>query len=517
MKSSHVIIIGAGISGLVCALLLSAQGVRVTVLERAARPGGKMREVTMDGVRIDVGPTVLTMRPVFERVFAQAGLALEDHLTLMPATTLARHSWSEGERLDLFADPARSADAIGDFAGAREAQGYLAFCKDARGVFETLERSFIDQPAPSMPGLIASQGLAGLPRLIDIRPFSTLWKALGDYFQDQRLRQLFARYATYCGSSPFLSPATLMLIAHVEQSGVWLVEGGMHQLAKALERAARAKGATLLYDSHIREIRVSGQRTTGVTLQEGEVVEADGVVFTGDTAALAGGMLGRDALRAAPGRSRSSRSLSAVTFALNAPTSGFPLTRHNVFFSRDYVREFKDISQRGSIPDEPTIYVCAQDRGEENCGEGEHEPPARERLFCLVNAPARGDTDPLSTEEIDRCRETTFTLLSRHGLQVDRSTAELETTDPMAFERLFPATGGALYGPSSHGWRASFTRPGVKTRIAGLYLAGGSVHPGAGVPMAATSGRWAAATLLSDFASTGKSPKTAISGGTSTP
>jgi 1-hydroxycarotenoid 3,4-desaturase len=512
LKPRHVIVIGAGVSGLACALLLSAKGVHVTVLERAATSGGKMREVEVDGVRIDAGPTVLTMRPVFERIFAEAGLSLEDHLALTPATTLARHSWSEGERLDLFADPARSADAIGDFAGAREAEGYLAFCKDARGVFETLERSFIDRPAPSMPGLIASQGLAGLPRLIDIRPFSTLWKALGDYFQDQRLRQLFARYATYCGSSPFLSPATLMLIAHVEQSGVWLVEGGMHSLAKALEQAAQAKGATFRYDAHIREIRVSGQRAMGVTLQDGEVIEADAVVFTGDTAALAGGMLGREAARAAPSRSRSSRSLSAVTFALNAPTSGFPLTRHNVFFSRDYVQEFKDLSQRGSIPDEPTIYVCAQDRGE-----GEHEPPAPERLFCLVNAPARGDTDPLSNEEIDRCRETTFTLLNRHGLQVDRSMAELETTDPMQFESLFPGTGGALYGPSSHGWRASFTRPGVKTKIAGLYLAGGSVHPGAGVPMAATSGRWAAATLLSDFASTGKSPRTAISGGTSTP
>jgi 1-hydroxycarotenoid 3,4-desaturase len=512
LKSSHVIIIGAGISGLVCALLLSAQGVRVTVLERAATPGGKMREVEVDGVRIDAGPTVLTMRPVFERIFAQAGLELADHLSLSPATTLARHSWSEGERLDLFADPARSADAIGSFAGAREAEGYLAFCKDARGVFETLERPFIDQPSPSMPGLLASQGLAGLPRLIDIRPFSSLWKALGDYFQDQRLRQLFARYATYCGSSPFLSPATLMLIAHAEQSGVWLVNGGMHALARALEGAARAKGATFRYGAHIREIRVSGQRATGVTVEDGEVIEADGVVFTGDTAALAGGLLGRDAARAAPRRSRSSRSLSAVTFALNAPTSGFPLTRHNVFFSRDYVREFKDISQRGSIPDEPTIYVCAQDRGDDDC-----EITGPERLFCLVNAPARGDTDPLSNEEIERCRETTFTLLSRHGLQVDRSMAELDTTDPMQFERLFPGTGGALYGPASHGWRASFTRPGVKTKIAGLYLAGGSVHPGAGVPMAATSGRWAAATLLSDFASTGKSPTMAISGGTSTP
>jgi 1-hydroxycarotenoid 3,4-desaturase len=499
LKSSHVIIIGAGISGLVCALLLSAQGVRVTVLERAATPGGKMREVEVDGVRIDAGPTVLTMRPVFERIFAQAGLELADHLSLSPATTLARHSWSEGERLDLFADPARSADAIGSFAGAREAEGYLAFCKDARGVFETLERPFIDQPSPSMPGLLASQGLAGLPRLIDIRPFSSLWKALGDYFQDQRLRQLFARYATYCGSSPFLSPATLMLIAHAEQSGVWLVNGGMQALARALEGAARAKGATFRYGAHIREIRVSGQRATGVTVEDGEVIEADGVVFTGDTAALAGGLLGRDAARAAPRRSRSSRSLSAVTFALNARTSGFPLTRHNVFFSRDYVQEFKDISQRGSIPDEPTIYVCAQDRDQ-----GELEPAAPERLFCLVNAPPRGDTDPLSNEEIDRCRETTFSLLGKHGLQVDRSTAQMETTDPMTFERMFPGTGGALYGPASHGWRASFTRPGVRTKIAGLYLAGGSVHPGAGVPMAATSGRWAAATLLSDFGSTGR-------------
>ncbi len=499
-------------AGLVAALLLAGKGVAVTVLERAATPGGKLREVVPRHRPVDSGPTVLTMRRVFERIFDEAGLSLADHVTLSPSPILARHSWRGDERLDLFADRDRSAEAIGDFAGASEARGYLAFCRDSRAMFETLESAFIDTPRPSLPGLIAHHGILGAPRLLGIRPFATMWSALGGYFRDARLRQLFGRYATYCGSSPFLAPATLMLVAHVEQAGVWLVQGGMHRLAQALADAASAKGARLRYGTHVARIRIESGRVAGVALAGGEVLDADAVIHCGDVAALASGMLGADAARAASPASRTGRSLSAVTFSLDAPTDGFPLARHNIFFSRDYEAEFAEISRRGELPREPTIYVCAQDR----C-EAQFAPAGRERLFCLVNAPARGDTEPFTQEEIARCRERTFTLLGRHGLRIETRDAPIVTTDPTAFDSLYPGTGGALYGPASHGWRASFARRGVRTKLEGLYLAGGSVHPGPGLPMAATSGRWAAATLLCDFASTGMSRRTAISGGISTP
>ncbi len=226
MTSDRVVVIGAGIGGLAAAIELSACGLPVLVLERAEAVGGKMRQVVADGVGIDAGPTVLTLRGVFEALFARAGTTLEAALTLRPAERLARHAWRDGSRLDLFADIGRSADAVGVFAGRAAAQGYREFCARSARIFATLEPSFIAASRPSLPGLVARAG----PRaLAGISPFSTLWQALGAHFEDPRLRQLFGRYATYCGSSPFSAPATLMLVAHVEQSGVWMVEGGMQR------------------------------------------------------------------------------------------------------------------------------------------------------------------------------------------------------------------------------------------------------------------------------------------------
>ena len=529
-------------AGLVTALLLAHRGVEVLICERGDQPGGKLREVPVAGQRIDAGPTVFTMRWVFEELLAEVGTHLEAELGIRPLEILARHAWDQGGRLDLFADLERTVAAIGDFAGAAAARGYRDFCREARGVYRTLEQPFIRAPRPTPVGLVGRVGPFGLKGLLKIRPFETLWEALGEHFPDPRLRQLFGRYATYCGSSPFLAPATLMLIAHVEQEGVWTVDGGMHQIAAALTRLATARGARFHFNTEVTEILTDRQRVRGVRLATGESLAAQAVVMNGDVAALRAGLLGAGARGLSPPPAESQRSLSAMTWNLVATTEGFPLVRHSVFFSRDYPAEFDAIFRQGRLPTAPTVYVCAQDRagaadepgdavldrragldrGEAPGGEargtaegeasghyGEESPVpgvglGPERLLCLVNAPAIGDTHVFSPAEIESCEASAFTLLERCGLRVQRTPANTRVTTPTDFNRLFPATGGALYGQASHGWKASFNRPGTRTKLPGLYLAGGSVHPGAGVPMAALSGRLAAECVLSDLTSTSR-------------
>jgi 1-hydroxycarotenoid 3,4-desaturase len=176
---------------------------------------------------------------------------------------------------------------------------------------------------------------------------------------------------------------------------------------------------------------------------------------------------------------------------MRAETSGFPLVRHNVFFSDAYQAEFDEMLQRHRLPARPTVYICAQDRDTDAVA-------GPERLLCLVNAPAVGGA--ITDAEIERCGEAMMRLLRHCGLTL-RPTAPPEITGPAAFSKLFPATEGALYGRAVHGAQASFRRPGTRTKLAGLYLAGGSTHPGAGVPMAALSGRLAAASVLADLPS----------------
>lgn len=508
MRDGRTVVIGAGVGGLVSAALLAARGQEVTLLEAGAGPGGKLRAVMVDGQAIDGGPTVFTMRELFEEIFEACGDSLDAHVTTRRAEVIARHAWGEA-RLDLFADPLASEAAIGEFAGAAEAHAYRAFRAESARIFNALDRPFLRAGQTNPLTLGWRMGAAGFADYCTLRPYTSLWRALGGYFRDPRLQQMFGRYATYCGSSPFACPATLMLIAHVEARGVWLIEGGMHRLAGALEALGRRQGVVFRYDAPVREIIVERGRAAGLVLASGEQIRADSVVCNADPSAIAAGRFGDDAQHAVRRVPPRRRSLGAMVWTAQAQASGFPLSRHNVFFSPDYRAEFAALAD-GRLAADPSVYICAQDRSDSGAA-----PRDRERLQIIVNAPPTGDGPPLTPPEIDQCTQAMLASVSRAGLSLQLERSAVLTT-PREFEALSPSTGGALYGPASHGWAASFRRQGSRTWIPGLYCAGGSTHPGAGVPMAALSGRLAAECLLRDRASMSRSPRMATPGGIST-
>jgi 1-hydroxycarotenoid 3,4-desaturase len=512
MPEARVVVVGAGMAGLVAALRLAHQGLQVTVVERSSQPGGKLRVERVDGQPIDAGPTVFTMRWVLDELLQSMGTQLDSELVLQRLPVLARHFWGDGTALDLFDDPAASEAAVEQFAGADEAARFRRFCDTTRALYDALEAPFIRSQLAGVPRFMWNLGPRGLALLTGIGPMRTLWSSMERHFTDPRLQQLFGRYATYTGSSPWHAPATLSLITQVEMDGVWSVQGGMTALARCLQRLGSQYGVQFRFDTECREIRSHAGRVSGVVLADGEMLAADAVVFNGDAAALRQGLLGASVRTAVPARS-GQRSLSAVTWAVRTKTGGLALDRHNLFFGRHYAREFSDVFERARLPQDPTVYVCAQDRGAGAFAGGP------ERLLCLVNAPAIGDTDSasLAAEAIERCRLSSLELMRRCGLDVDLAPEHTVCTTPRQFHQRFPGTGGALYGQATHGWLSIFSRPGSVSPLPGLYLAGGSAHPGPGVPMAAMSGRLAAEAILANRASTRRSHPVATSGGTSMP
>jgi 1-hydroxycarotenoid 3,4-desaturase len=504
-KEDRIVVIGAGMGGLASAIRLAAAGCEVTVVEAQGAPGGKMRTVDSAAGPVDAGPTVMTMRHVFDELFDAAGTTLDAHVTLHRESVLARHWWPDGSSLDLHANPEESAAAVRAWGGLQAEQDFRRFSARAARLFEAFDAPVMQAPRPTFARLAAH--VAARPSLIPaMDPVSTLARSLARQFRDPRLRQLFGRYATYVGGSPFSSPAVLALIWHAEASGVWRVEGGMHWLARAMEAVAKDRGATFLYDAPVRRIEVQSGRIAAVQLACGTRLPASTVVFNGDPRAIITGLLGDGGRAALPARAAEPRSLSANVWTFAARPRGPDLHHHNIFFGPDARSEFGPIAE-GRLPDNPTLYVCAQDRG------SGATIPELERFEIIMNAPPLPGGTP---EDIETCRTRTFRTLAGHGLTFGPEPSDGTLTTPHRFESLFPGSQGSLYGRSPHGLTAAFARPTARTSLPGLYLAGGGVHPGAGVPMATLSGKHAAEAILTDRTSTSRSRRTATPGGTST-
>lgn len=477
-----IIIVGAGIGGLSSAVKLAHAGHQVHVIEASGGPGGKMRTYAGSTGPVDIGPTVLTLLPVFERLFRSIGENINEHIELCREPILARHWWPDGTRLDLHDNFDASLSEMRKVFGTSTAKEFEKFYHDTRALFDCFDLPVMQNARPNMQAMTAAvfKKPSILPKM---QPLSTLEKSLCKYFKDPRLQQLFGRYATYVGGAPQTTPALLSLIWQAEARGVWTIKGGMNQLAQAIEQLCIARGAQFTYHKKVVELRQSGDHIDTVVLDDGSVMSADAVVFNGDPRALSTGQLGKDVRHIAKNTATEKRSLSAYVWGFDARLEAQELAHHNVFFADTPNSEFAAI-QIGEMPQDPTIYICAQDRGFEK------PIPDVDRLEIILNAPPLSKRAP-QPEDFDRCKAITFNRLQRFGLTFQRELKREHLTMPEDFARLFPASDGSLYGQSPEGMMATLKRPQCMTQIKNLFLVGGGVHPGAGVPMAALCGQLA--------------------------
>ena len=474
----RVVVIGAGVAGLAAGARLAALGHSVTVLEQAQAPGGKCGRVELDGYRFDSGASLVTMPWVFAELFAATGAPLEEELELMRVEPGTSYRFADGSALRLGADLAPTLAEL-DRWSAGAAEDWVRFLGTAAAMWRA-SQPYLNGPPPWPPRRPRPAELP--PSLLDlarVRPWSTL-RGLARHARDPRLRLVIERFATYAGADPRRAPAALALAGYVEHAfGAWHVRGGTYALVEALTRRLATVGAELRLGARVERICTSAGRVEAVECA-GERIACDAVVSSADAERLEPELLGLERPRPSPGE----RSLSgyALLLGLRGRTPG--LAHHNILFPGDYDAEFDDVFVHRRPVRDPTIYVAASsvsDPGE--------APSGCENWFVLVNAPTHGDGLDWDAEAEDYERALLDRLAAR-GLDPRARLEVRARRTPADLERETGSAGGAIYGAAPHGRLGTLRRPGNRSAAArGLFLVGGTTHPGGGLPLVALSAK----------------------------
>jgi phytoene desaturase len=471
----RLVVIGAGLGGLAASLRLASRGFSVTVLEKNERVGGKLNIWRGNGYTFDTGPTLLTMPFVLADLFESLGKRLEDFLDLVRVNPICRYLYPGGTRIDATSDFSRMEQEIARLS-PDDAARFRAFMRHGETIFEAASGPFLFSPFSSMGfrGLLAN--LVNLPALLRIDAFRSLDSVVSAYFKDPRVRQLFNRFATYNGSSPYLAPGTLAIIPHVEFTmGGWYVRGGMYRIAEILGTLAGDLGVDIRTGVEVTRVAESNGTAVGVETKTHGFFPADAVIANADATYVRESLLSRNG-KANRGIDPS---LAGFVMMLGVRREFPELAHHNIFFSSDYRAEFDAMLKGGRPADDPTVYLALSCKTDPM-----QAPEGSSNMFVLVNAPpldGRWNWRP----EASAYRTRVLDVLQRHGVSIAAEDIETERIiTPLDFEKRYNAYRGAIYGTSSNGRMAAFLRPPNRAReLKNLFFAGGSAHPGGGIPL----------------------------------
>ena len=480
-ESRKIAVVGSGIGGIAAAVRMSLKGFRVDVFEKNKIPGGKFNQIHQDAFRFDTGPSLFTLPHLIEELFEIAGKNTGDHFRYRPLNNLCKYHFSDATTINAWSDPDAFAEEVFEKCGEdpRALRNYLA---EAEKLYNLSSGVFLFSAFHKVSHLFRQENAQTALNLHKLDAFKTLHKRNASRFQSPQLIQLFDRYATYNGSSPFKAPATMKVISHLEHnSGGFFPEKGMYDIIQQLYDLALELGVKFHFESPVDQILIKNGKVNGLKCH-GENICYDLIISDVDVFSLYEKLLPDHKLKRRIRRAELSSSAMIFYWGIQPELPDMEL--HNILFSGDYEEEFKMIFDRKEIFHDPTVYIFISKKVVPD-----DAPDGAANCFVMINTP--GDFGQNWDEMLANARKHIIAKINRSlGIKIQDRIIFEKVATPQSIARNTSSYRGALYGPSSNSMMAAFNRhANFSNRIKGIYFCGGSVHPGGGIPLCLSSAK----------------------------
>lgn len=492
MKSNSVIVIGAGVGGIVAATHLARRGIHVTVLEKNSRPGGRCDRFSRDGHLFDAGPTLLVMPLLYEAEFAALGTSLPEMLSLQRVDPTYHLVFDDGSKLALTSDMSSMQAQLEAFEPG-SFPGLLRYMEEGHRHYHLGMEKLVNRDFRKASDFF---NLGNLPILYQLKPLVNHYRNMSSYFDDPRLKAAFTFQDVYMGLSPFQAPATFSMMPYTELShGVWYPKGGMYAIVEALMELARGAGVEFEFDAAVERIDVNGRQTRGVVLSDGRQVQAEAVLANADLPYVYNDLLPPDGEAERLAHKRFSCSVISFFWGVDKPYEGLP--PHTLFLSQDYRENFEAIIRDLGLPANPCLYVHAPARLDRAMA-----PEGQDTLIAIVpvgHMSENGDQDWAAIR--DEARQHVFRRLKTLGITDLEEHIKFEVNyTPLSWRKRYNLMKGSTHGLCHNLTQLAYFRPRNKhSRYQNLYFVGASTHPGTGLPTAMVSGRLAAERMADDL------------------
>ena len=492
MKPRSVIVIGAGMGGITAAIHLAKNGVKVTVLEKNSRPGGRCDRFSRDGHHFDTGPTLLVMPLLYEAEFARLGASMRDLLELQRVDPTYHLVFDDGSKLALTSDMKSMQEQLEAFEPG-SFPGLLRYMEEGHRHYHVGIEKLVNRDFRKASDFFK---LSHLPLLRQLKPLANHYRNMSTYFDDPRLKSAFTFQDVYMGLSPFEAPATFSMMPYTELAhGVWYPNGGMYSIVETLVELARAAGVEFEFNAAVTRIDVKGKQSRGVVLSDGRYIQADAVLANADLPYVYTDLLPEDGQAKQLARKRFSCSVISFFWGVDRPYKELP--PHTLFLADDYSANFDSIIRNLDLPANPSLYVHAPARLDPAMA-----PDGQDTIIGIVPVGHMSENVEQDWAEIrDKARQHVFRRLAALGISDLEEHIKFEVNfTPLSWRKRYNLMKGSTHGLCHNLTQLGYFRPHNRhSRYHNLYFVGASTHPGTGMPTAMVSGRLAANRILDDF------------------